>query len=82
MLYESTSSSHRYLSRLGNVCPIHSLSAGTHERKMQNHRVIEWYGLEGTLKIIWFKPPCHGQGHLPLDEVAQSPIQPGLEHSQ
>jgi len=24
--------------------------------------------------------PCHGQGHLPLDQVAQSPIQPGLEH--
>jgi len=23
--------------------------------------------------------PCHGQGHLPLDQVAQSPIQPGLE---
>jgi len=22
---------------------------------------------------------CHGQGHLPLDQVAQSPIQPGLE---
>jgi len=34
--------------------------------------------LEGTLKIIWFQPPCHEQGHLPLDQVAQSPIQPGL----
>ena len=21
--------------------------------------------------------PCHGQGHLPLDQLAQSPIQPG-----
>jgi len=43
---------------------------------------IEWFGLEGTLKIIWFQPPCHGHRHLPLDQVAQSPIQPGLEHSQ
>jgi len=41
------------------------------------YRIIEWYGLEGTLKIIWFQPPCHEQGHLPLDQVAQSPIQPG-----
>jgi len=43
---------------------------------------MEWLGLEGTLKIIWFQPPCHGQGHLPPDQVAQSPIQPGLEHCQ
>jgi len=41
--------------------------------------ITEWFGLEGTLKIIYFQPPCHGQGHLPLDQVAQSPIQPGLE---
>uniref|UniRef100_A0A8C3PLQ6 Uncharacterized protein n=1 Tax=Calidris pygmaea TaxID=425635 RepID=A0A8C3PLQ6_9CHAR len=46
------------------------------------HRIIEWFGLEGTLKIIEFQTPCHGQGHLPLDQVAQSPIQPGLEHLQ
>jgi len=26
--------------------------------------------------------PCHEQGHLPLDQVAQSSIQPGLEHFQ
>jgi len=38
--------------------------------------------LEGTLKTIWFQPPCHGQGQLPLDQVAQSSIQPGLEHCQ
>jgi len=31
----------------------------------QNHRITEWFGLEGTLKIIWFQPPCHEQGHLP-----------------
>ena len=43
---------------------------------------MEWFGLEGTLKIIWFQPPCHEQGHLPLDQVAQSSIQPGLERCQ
>ena len=48
-------------------------------RTKQYNRIIEWFGLEGTLKIIWVQPPCHGQGHPPLDQVAQSPIQPGLE---
>ena len=48
----------------------------------RNHRIVEWFGLEGTLKIIWFQPPCHEQGHLPPDQVAQSSIQPGLEHCQ
>jgi len=38
--------------------------------------------LEGILKIIWFQPPCHEQGRLPLDQVAQSSILPGLEHFQ
>ena len=36
---------------------------------------MEWLGLERTLKII-------GQGHLPLDQVAKGPIQPGLEPFQ
>jgi len=31
------------------------------------HRITEWFGLEETLKIIWFQPLCHEQGHLPLD---------------
>jgi len=30
---------------------------------------IEWFGLEVTLKITWFQPPCHEQGHLPPDQV-------------
>jgi len=50
--------------------------------KSLNHRIIEWFGLEGTLKIIWFHPPCHEQEHLPPDQVAQSSIQPGLEYCQ
>lgn len=26
-----------------------------------NHRVLERFGVEGTLKIIQPQPPCHGQ---------------------
>ena len=48
----------------------------------ENYEIIEWFGLEGTLKIIWFQSPCHGQAHLPPDQVAQSPIQSGLEQCQ
>ena len=47
-----------------------------------DHRILEWFGLEGTLKTIWFQPPCHEQGHLPPAQGAQSSIQPGLEHCQ
>lgn len=39
----------------------------------------DWFGLEGTLKVISFQLPCCGQGHLPLDQAAQGPTQPGLE---
>jgi len=39
-------------------------------------------GWKGPYRPSSSKAPCHGQGHLPLDQVAQSPIQPGLEHSQ
>lgn len=27
-----------------------------------------------------FAIPCHGQGHISLDQIAQSSIQPGLKH--
>ena len=57
----------------------------THSYPMCNtgeRRTIEWFGLEGTLKIIWFHPPRHGQGHLPPAQGAQSSIQPVLEHCQ
>lgn len=35
---------------------------------------------KGPLKFISFQPLSCGQGHLPLDQVAQNPIQPGLKH--
>jgi len=36
----------------------------------------------GTLKLIWFQPPCHEQGPLPPAQGAQSSIQRGLEPCQ
>jgi len=35
--------------------------------------------LEETFKGQLDQPPLNKQGHLPLDQVAQSPVQPGLE---
>lgn len=43
--------------------------------------IIE-FGLEGTFKNHLVQTPCHGQGHLLLDQVVQSPIHPNLEHWQ
>lgn len=34
-------------------------------------RIMGWVGLEGTAVTILFQPCCHGQGHLPLDQVVQ-----------
>ena len=52
----------------------------------QNHRITEWLGLEGTSRIMKLQPPRHRQGHQPphliLEQTAQGPIQPGLEHLQ
>jgi len=36
-------------------------------------------GLEGTFKGHLVQLPCNKYGHLQLDQVAQSPVQPGLE---
>ena len=38
-----------------------------------------WVGRDVKDHIV---PNLLPVGHLPLDQVAQSPIQPGLEHSQ
>ena len=43
-----------------------------------NHGILEWPGLEGTLNTIPFHP-CHGQGHLPLAQVAPSPSNLALD---
>jgi len=44
-----------------------------------NHRIVEWLGLEGILKPIQFQH-LPWAGYHPSDQVAQSPIQPGIEH--
>ena len=38
------------------------------------HRIIEWFGMEGTFKDRLVQIPCCRQGQLSLDQLAQSPI--------
>ena len=45
---------------------------------LQN-QILECFGLERTFRGHLAQPPCSEQGHIPLDQVAQSPIQPDLE---
>lgn len=62
-----------------------SSSSGSSKTKNRPfHRIVDWFGLEVTLKIIYFQPrlPCHRQEHLPLNQVAQRPIPPSLEKVQ
>lgn len=40
---------------------------------LSTDRITEWFGLDGTQKVIQLQPPCHGQGHLPIDQAAQNP---------
>jgi len=40
---------------------------------------MEELGLEGTFKGHLVQHPCNEKGHLQLDQVAQSPVQPALE---
>lgn len=46
------------------------------------YKFIEFFGLEGTFKGHLVKLPCRKQGHLQLDQVAQSSVQPDLECSR
>jgi len=68
----------------GCLCTMKNLGAIPRATALEyaQHRITEWFGLEGILKLIWFYPPCHKQGHLPPAQAAQSSIQPGLEDCQ
>ena len=44
-----------------------------------NHTIIECFGLEGMFRAHLAQPPCSEQGHLQIDQVAESPIQLDLE---
>ena len=45
----------------------------------QHHRITELFELEGTLKNHLVQLCCNEQGHVQLDQVAKSPIQPDIE---
>ena len=47
-----------------------------------NHRIIELFEMEGTLKGQLVQLSYSEQGHLQLHQVVQSPIQPDLEFLQ
>lgn len=42
--------------------------------KPESYRTTEWLGLKRPLETTQFQQPCDGQGHLPLNKVAQGPI--------
>jgi len=46
------------------------------------HRITESFELEGTLRVHLVQFSCNEQGHPQLSQVAQSPVQPDLEHLQ
>jgi len=37
------------------------------------HRITDWFGLEGTLKIIWSNPPAMGRDPFHQPEVLPAP---------
>jgi len=43
------------------------------------HRIVERFVLEGAFEGQLAQPPCNEQGHVQLDQVAQSSVQPDLE---
>lgn len=44
--------------------------------RSDNHKIVEWFGLEGGLKGHPVPTPCH-RSSLPLDQVNQIPVQLG-----
>jgi len=65
------------------------MSSKGHARRESNYPllIIEWPGLDGTSKSIWFQLHCCQQGCQPLDQtppnqLAQGAISPGLGHFQ
>lgn len=45
-------------------------------------RITEWFGLKEAFKGHIAQPPCHGQEHLPLDQVTGSIIQHVVSYPQ
>ena len=61
------------------VKTISTTSASVCSHSMSLHRIIELIELEGTFKGHLVQPLCNDQGHIQLDQIAQSPIQPDFE---
>lgn len=55
---------------------LHEFFCALVNAEAQNHRLV-WVG--GHLKDQLIPTPCRGRGHLPLDQIAPSPTQPGLK---
>ena len=47
--------------------------------ELDNHRIIEYFGLEGTFRGHLAQPPYSEQGYFQLDQVAHSPVKAGLK---
>jgi len=39
---------------------------------LKNHKIIDWFGLEGTIQDHLVQTSCHGQGH---EEVSTSSLE-------
>ena len=90
----ASSTSRAPTSHTGLCITIHNVPCGGHafsrverpsaslSRPEPGHGITERFGLEGTFKRHLVQTPCHGQEHLPPDQAAQSPVQPGIEHFQ
>lgn len=48
----------------------------------RNNKIIENFALDGTHKHPLVQLPCKEQGHLKLNQVVQSPVQPDLKSFQ
>lgn len=46
------------------------------------HRIVEWFGMGGTVKGHLVQLSCHEQEHLQPDQAAQSLVQPDLRRFQ
>lgn len=64
----------------GNLAALHSIGGvsrvGRHPQTPQGrawHGVSDWAELE-DLEDNLIPTPCHGQGHLPLDQLAHAPV--------
>ena len=58
---------------------MYCFQASAVQRQTLQLRITECFGLEETFRGHLAQCPWSEQGHLQLDQVAQSPIQPGLE---